>query len=302
MADGPLPRVLAKAGGERTLELLTGLPGADLTTLMLAVMRERAARLSGPELLRRGRTDRFVASSDIPFDRLRAAESAALDALGPEFEKVTLSPLAPLGLHSVLGAVHQNKVVSTIRGSEVAADPTNGLALEAAIRRQDTEEVVRLAASQRVVRAQRVDGPAMFAHFTLLGLVAAGRDTGNLAFERRYSAEVIQAMADAVRAQLDAPLEVRLTVLDPRFSAVADAIREAMPGEVTDDPERETGRGYYTGLCFKLACHLDGERFELGDGGFVPWTQELLGNRKERLFIGGLGIDRLATLGDQRVF
>ncbi|MBN6039223.1 hypothetical protein [Amycolatopsis sp. 195334CR] len=294
MADGPLPRVLAKADG--AFELLSGLPGADLTTLMLAVMRERAARVSGPELLRRSRTDRFVASSDLPFDRLRAAETAALDALPPEFDKVTLSPLAPLGLHSVLGTVHQNKVVSTVRGSEAAADPTNGLALEAALRRQHSEDVVRLAASQRVVRAQRVDGPALFAHFTLLGLVIAGRDTGNLAFERRYAAEVIQAMAAAVRARLDAPLEVRLTVLDPRFTAVADAIRAAMPGQVTEDPDRESGRGYYTGLCFKLACRTEHERFELGDGGFVPWTQELLGNRKERLFIGGLGIDRLATL------
>ncbi|AXB48415.1 hypothetical protein A4R43_11715 [Amycolatopsis albispora] len=238
-----------------------------------------------------------MAPSGIGFDRLRAAESAALDALPPSFEKVTLSPLAPLGLHSVVGTVHQNKVVSTVRGTEVAADPTNGLALEAAIRRRDdAKNVVRLATAQRVVRAQHVDGPALFAHFTLLGLVTAGRDTGNLGFEREHAPELIRAMTTAVRAQVDGPLEVRLTVLDPRYTVVADAIRAAIPGEVADDPGRESGRGYYTGLCFKLFCHAGGEWCELGDGGFVPWTQELLGNRKERLFIGGLGVDRLATL------
>jgi hypothetical protein len=41
---------------------------------------------------------------------------------------------------------------------------------------------------------------------------------------------------------------------------------------------------------------VDGtSRVDVGDGGFVDWTQRLLGNRKERLLISGIGIDRLAT-------
>jgi hypothetical protein len=35
---------------------------------------------------------------------------------------------------------------------------------------------------------------------------------------------------------------------------------------------------------------------EIGDGGFVDWTQRLTGNRKERLLISGVGVDRFATL------
>ena len=34
---------------------------------------------------------------------------------------------------------------------------------------------------------------------------------------------------------------------------------------------------------------------EVGDGGFVQWTQHLLGNRKERLLISGIGLDLLAA-------
>jgi hypothetical protein len=33
------------------------------------------------------------------------------------------------------------------------------------------------------------------------------------------------------------------------------------------------------------------EGIELVDGGFVDWTQKLLGNKKERLLISGTGID-----------
>jgi hypothetical protein len=32
----------------------------------------------------------------------------------------------------------------------------------------------------------------------------------------------------------------------------------------------------------------------VGDGGFVTWTGQLLGSRKERLLISGYGIDRIA--------
>jgi hypothetical protein len=63
---------------------------------------------------------------------------------------------------------------------------------------------------------------------------------------------------------------------------------------VVGDPDRATGRGYYTGLCFKVFGVAAAEPFEVGDGGFVDWTQNLLGNRKERLVITGLGVDRTA--------
>ena len=45
-------------------------------------------------------------------------------------------------------------------------------------------------------------------------------------------------------------------------------------------------------MCFKV--FRDG--VEIGDGGFVDWTQRLTGNRKERLLITGVGVDRFATL------
>lgn len=60
------------------------------------------------------------------------------------------------------------------------------------------------------------------------------------------------------------------------------------------DAERQSGRGYYVGACFHIyATNATGAEHELVDGGFTTWTQQMLSNRKERLLISGLGIERL---------
>ncbi|MGW5717850.1 hypothetical protein ACWEVP_16915 [Amycolatopsis sp. NPDC003865] len=289
--DGPGRRVLSGPGGGAA-DVLAALPGADLTTVQLEVARRRAARLAGPDVLRRHRTDRFAVPSPLPFALLRRVEDAVLGAAAG-FDLVALSPLVPLGTHSAVAGVAQHRVVPTGRGTEVAADPTTGLALEAAVRRS-AEDVVRLASVQRVVRAQRVPA-GMFAHFSLFGAVTAGRDSGDLAFERQHLAEHAGLLAAACRALGASAVELAVTVLDPRFEGLLDAVPDV---PVRPFPERESGRGgYYAGLCFKVyASFGGGELAEVGDGGFTSWTRKLLGNAKERFLTSALGVDRLATL------
>jgi hypothetical protein len=291
-----LDRVVRAAGGAEVFEALAArLSGADLTTLLLEVMRVRAGRLSAAEVLARYDHDRFVAPAAVAFDRLRRVEDAVLSALPACVEMLTLAPVVPMGTHSVVGTVNQNAVVSTIRGSEVAADPTNGLALEAARRRRAalrldprSTEPVHLGALQRVVRAQLFSGPGRFAHFALLGLVSAGRDTGDLTFERSQAVAHVRAIAAMARAAGATGVEARVTVFDPRYQPVADELISLSDVDVSEGPDPRAS--YYTGLCFKVFA----EDLELGDGGFVTWTQALLGNRKERLLTSALGLDRLA--------
>jgi hypothetical protein len=128
----------------------------------------RAARVQPNELLQRYTTDRFVVAPMTPFAGLRRVEDALIAECAGAFEVVALAPLVPLGTHSAIATVDQNKVVSTSRLNEAAADPTNALALEAATRRNaelrrdaKSPTLVRLAASQRVVRAQQVSGPGI---------------------------------------------------------------------------------------------------------------------------------------------
>jgi hypothetical protein len=305
----PLDRIVAAAGGTALLEVLAdGLSGADLTTLLLEVFRRRAERISPADVMRRYRTDRFVAPGQVNTPALRRAEDAMLGALPPGFDVLTLAPVLPLGAHTAAAGVDPRNVLATIRGSEVAADPTNGLALEAAVRRADSlrlnprsAEPVRLAASQRVTRAQRFSGPVSFAHFQLLGVVTAGRDTGGHEFETRHLAEHIRFAIAGLSALGLEPVTIAVTCLDEPSRQVLAELLTQLGGpsgtDITEAPERESGRAYYRSLCFKVFWRSgqgSQDVIELGDGGFVDWTAQLLGNRKERLLISGYGLDRLA--------
>src|SRR5205085_6202745 len=62
------------------------------------------------------------------------------------------------------------------------------------------------------------------------------------------------------------------------------------------DPGRSPGRGYYVDACFHVyATNVAGTEFELIDGGFTTWTQQMLSNTRERLLISGLGTELLCS-------
>jgi len=293
-----LARVLRAIGGAEVVERLAGLSGSDFTSVMLAVARLRAARQTPASVLRRYRADRFVQPA-AHSARLRRAEDLLAASLPPEFEMLTLAPLVPLGTHAALGPVSQDKVVTAMRACEVAADPTNALALEAAVRRIGARAApVRLAALQRVVRAQQVR-PGYLAPFSLLGLVTAGRDDGGHRFERQSVAEHVRVVAAGLTAASFTRIQLALTPLSPTGEAVAAAVAETLAGapvSVVADDDRQAGRGYYRELCFKINVMAGAEWTEVGDGGFTDWTARLTASNKERLLSSGVGVDRVAAL------
>jgi len=303
-----LDRVAREIGGLEVVDRLAALSGSDFTTVMLEVVRRRAARETPATVLRRYQRDRFVRPGGTPWRSVRRAEDALLRCLPPETEVVPLAPLVPLGTHSALATVSQHKVVTAIRACEVAADPTNALALEAAMRRASGRSgVVRLAAVQRVVRAQRF--PAGWAaHFGLFATVTAGRDQGSRRFELAALDEQLRFAVDALRAAGVRRVQVALTPLSDSGERIAAATAEALgaapSADIVMDHERTGGRGYYRDLCFKVNALMDGAvdgtgdgaSEEIGDGGFTDWTAQLLADGKERLLITGYGVDRLASL------
>jgi hypothetical protein len=310
-------RVLQSIGGPGAVAGLASLGASDFATLMLAVARQRAARETPASLLRRYRADRFVAPAGTGWQLIRTVEDAMTAHLPPGTELLMLPPLVPLGCHSVLGPMSQDKVVTTVRAVEVAADPTNALALEAAVRRRagSFRSVVRLASFQRVVRAQRPP-PGLLPHFSLFGLVTAGRDDGGHRFEREAVAEHVRALVAGLAASGLGASQLAVTPLSPAGETVAAALPAELadtPVDVVPDPERQAGRGYYRDLCFKLNVAV-GERAgsveaalsarpawaEVGDGGFTDWTARLTASGKERLLISGVGIDRVIGLASGR--
>lgn len=303
-ADAAIRRVRAALETGDALDTLgSQVSGADLTSFLLEVMRRRAEQLSPADVLRRARTDRFVEPGAVDARALHRVVAGMLPAIPDAFELVELSPVVPLGTHSTVATVHQHKIVSTVRAAEVAADPTNTLALLAALRRESglpTAPATRLGAVQRILRAQPFAAQGQ-QHFSVLALVTAGRDRGNRAFETEAFIEQMHALRGAIAQITSAPVELRLTDLvdgdvAPLIDAVAATFADRPATTVVVDPNRESGRGYYRDLCFKLIVRTPTGEIECGDGGFTSWTQQLLGNRKERLLTSGLGLDRLVTV------
>jgi hypothetical protein len=294
-----LDRVAREIGGMEVIDRLAALSGSDFTSVMLEVVRRRAARETPASVLRRYRHDRFVQPGSLTWRASRRAEDVLLGCLPADVEMVTLAPLVPLGTHSALGTVSQHKIVTAIRACEVAADPSNALALAAAVRRASSPAgTVRLAAIQRVARAQRF-AAGMSAHFSLFAMVTAGRDEGSCRFERAALAGQLRFAVAALATAGPAGVQVALTPLSDageEVAAAAGADLATGPADIVFDRDRATGHGYYRDVCFKVLVRVDGESAEIGDGGFTDWTAKLLASKKERLLISGYGLERLAAL------
>ena len=237
---GPLDRLLTDPGLAVVADRLGAeLPSADVRSLLLEIAARRAAARSPKQVLEQYRTDRFCAPGPVDPVVLAEVTASLLRSLSDEFEPVGLSPLAPLGTSSLVSPVPQNNVVTTMRLHDVASDPTNALALEVAERRKDSAVravATRLCGLQRVVRAQRFDGPVSFAHFSLIGLVSAGRDRGDRAFEVGEIVRQVSAMASALE-ELEPALAVRAVVSDlsGRFDEarqIVDRLADHLPAEL----------------------------------------------------------------------
>ncbi len=287
------------AGPRRALE--EGLSPADLRTLLLGVTRRRAAEVSPARLMSRWQQDRYVRLAGSDPREVWRCEARLWELLPAEFTGVDLSPVAPLGVCSAIAPVSQDRVMSTIRDSEVVSDPTNVLALEAALRRQRSRApVVHLACCQRVLRAQPFDGPGVLQHFRLFTLVSTARDGGSGTTEAMLLTAHLRFWRDALSELLPAG-RTRISYTVFGFPPLRERIRDTvlpglapLPGNVLvgEDPGRQRARGYYE----RGAIRVDVGEQEVGDGGFTNWTAQLRGDAKERCFISCVSTERLAAL------
>ena len=315
MNEKIIKRISRETGIDDLVETLaTQLNPTDLQSLLIEVYRRRAEVLTPRDLLDQYQHNRFVQPAQaspiaqLDFDRL------AYSLLPPGFEAIELSPVAPLGVCSVVSTVSQNVVVPTIRNTEVCSDATNVLALECARRRQQilhggprATDRIKLGTSHRLLRAQKFEGPASFQHFAIFTLCTAGRDEGGFKFET----EALLEQLDFYVRLLDKAGELGYTIEDVRVlvtaldeqridtlqAGVVDPLAAKHPNaKVGFNQERQSGRGYYANTCFQIrARDRSGADYLLVDGGFTTWTQQLLSNRKERLMTSGLGSERVCA-------
>lgn len=74
-----------------------------------------------------------------------------------------------------------------------------------------------------------------------------------------------------------------------------DYLSAHLPYKIIAD-ETPAENNYYKGIQFKAVVQAGEHEIEIADGGLVDWTQQLLGNNKERCFISGIGFSLLMKL------
>jgi hypothetical protein len=289
-----------KISAEAYAALAQGLPASEVWSLLLKAIEQRARQRTPAQLLQQWNSDRFVQPAYVDQRTLTALDGHLL-AAASAFEALELSPLAPLGTCSAVALTSQNRIVSTVRGSEVVSDPTNVLALESARRlRANPAQTVKLATCHRCVRAQEVPkGPGYAAHFRVFCLASAGH-------ERKDQAFVTDALVEHIKTHLGSLDRLaqhgyvfpdrRVKILaSPQREPLAQRIAAALAGvaSVVEPLDHD----YYDGLRFMIDVgNSTNAGIPLVDGGAFNWLQKLTSNRKLVFVASGMGAQLVAHL------
>lgn len=295
-----IQNVLKKAGNENLIdELTTRLSQSEITTFLLALSKEIANKNTPNDILSKYESNRFVKPSELNPLKVKQVEILMLEmAEASGFSSVLLSPASPLGSCSVVAKVDQNNVISATRGLELIADGTNMLAIYLAngIKNKtidNTKSPVHLSATCRVTRGQMFESKAFVPHFSLFTIISSGKDTGSYGFEKDAIARQIGFYTSYFGEKLGHKLKVSLNIRNGYtdkmgfIDRIHCHLHEVYPYIDFIVNREENDNSYYQGLNFKISVN----DIEIVDGGFVDWTQNLLGNKKERLLTSGAGID-----------
>jgi hypothetical protein len=282
--------------------LAQGLAASELWSLLLGVAEQRAAQRSAAQVQQQWERDRFVCPAYVDQRTLNQLDGHLL-AAASAFEALELSPLAPLGSCSAIALASQNKIVSTVRGTEVVSDPTNLLALESARRLRKNGQTVKLTTNHRCVRAQAVPKVAGFAaHFRLFCITSAGH-------ERKDQAFLVESLSEHIQTHLSAlnrleqhgygfPDRILKILATPERQALGERVASGVGGLGGTSVIFETlAHDYYDGLRFMISARSPGgEHMPLIDGGAFDWLRKLTSNNKLVFVASGFGSQLAAYL------
>jgi hypothetical protein len=134
----------------------------------------------------------------------------------------------------------------------------------------------REAVRREVRTHQGIDADELAARY---GLAPLRGDAGEVLAAARLP-PALHARLERIAAEVLAPLAASYPEARLRF-----------------DLTRLAGLGYYAGPCLRIDARApDGRRYNVGDGGFLCWTGELLSDRRERLLSTGIGVDLVSAL------
>lgn len=309
MSSTIVMKILERIGHPELVHVLgQELSGTELNSLLLEVFNQSVSTLTPPQLLNLYQLNRFVKPSDLPVIELKHMELDLYEIFQQfSFQPLELSPVAAFGSCSVVAPADQKKILSALRGTEVLADATNSLALHICDLKQrkvwtpdEAGHKIRFSTIQRHIRTQQISGKGFTPHFKIGCLVTAGYDTGSFTFEKESLCEHIEVMKALYLGYYKVEdLRFRFLCRKSGYPEAQELARQVKgfvlqqhPDiiiDLIDHPEKEIG--YYKGIQYKVDIRVNGKSYEIGDGGFVDWTQQMLQNRKERMLSTGIGFD-----------
>ncbi len=176
------------------MEKIEELSFSELGSALMGMYEKKIRELSAADLMDNYRENRFSHPSDIDVKERARLELMLMDDLPDSFDFVEISPVAPIGVSSVLTKIDPKTILQTIRPVEVVNDASVVMALESAKRRMDDKkwssadrrniDCVRLANAHRELRGQVFTQKHLRPHFSSFTLTSAGRDIGRYAFEK----------------------------------------------------------------------------------------------------------------------
>ena len=289
------------------VNILSGeLSGSELNSVLLDVFNKRIQQENPSSLLSKYEENKLVKPASIEVLKYKEDELNCYRILANKgFEPIELSPVAQFGTSSIIATVDQKKVLTALRNTEVQADPTNAIALHyASLKKKGKLEssTYNYSNISRVIRTQIFSNPNFTSHFSVLCLVSCGRDTGGFNFEKEELLKHLTTSYEVCKSYGVEQIYFEIVpckgydsqspLIMKSISYVRERNRSLKVSVVS--PEHENN--YYYGFRIKQKIVLSGNIIEIGDGGLLDWTQQLLANKKERLMTFGLGFQVLHQL------
>ncbi len=302
--DKIIAKIQAKlANKEDVLSELAKLTNPELNSFLLELFRIKSQRVNPSEVVKQFNENRFVSPADTNILKLKEIEVEWLTyAEENGYEPLNLSPLAPFAACSSVGLVNQNNVVTALRGTEVVSDATNVIALKIASEFKAAKErnlILKYSTTHRHIRGQYFSNPNFSAHFSVFCLVAGGLDNGNYEFEISQLEEHIRIMFSLLKRRFNEN-QLFIKFLVKEISEQFHSILKQRENLFWADKEvvfvEDFDNKYYKTIQYKIGIKKNNQEIEIADGGDVDWTQKLLGNRKHRLFISGIGLDLMEKI------
>lgn len=173
-------------------QMFNDLDNNTIHQLLLELSVQKSKQIDSNQILKKYMENyEYFGNSSVPLKSIVNFTKMFISSLPKKYDTIELSKIMPLGTNTSITNLSQKTILSTIKNSEVCADPTTAITFEACKRRKeillskkDINKEINLATETKVLRMQKFDkSKGYLQHFDLFAIISAGRKIHNKWFE-----------------------------------------------------------------------------------------------------------------------